>query len=123
MPQNFQHPSPHFLCVTHWAPKYTLEEASPVWIVKNDETSGQGAEEKLVFLTEQSFLFAHNAQGFVLEREMKSFWGCDSIQSHLPRAAVGLWCEPWAAERAALQPKFGHQYLKTTMDHFLSKFT
>lgn len=101
MPQNFQHPSPHFLCVTHWAPTYTLKEASPVWIVKNN------AEEKLVFLTDQSFLFAHNAKGFVLEREMKSFWVCDSVQSHLTRVCgvshltIDLWCEPWAAERAA----------------------
>lgn len=100
MPWNFQHPSPHFLWVTHWASKYTLREASPVWIVKNDGTSGQGAEEKLLFLTDQSFLFAHNAKGFLLERETKSFWVCDTVQSHLTRAAIGLQCEPWVADRA-----------------------
>lgn len=88
------------MCFTHWASKYTLREASPVWIVKSNGTSGQGAEEKLVFLTDQSFLFAHNAKSFVLEAEMKSFWVCGSVQSHLTRAAAGLWCEPWAAERA-----------------------
>lgn len=121
MPQNFQHPSPHFLRVTHWASKHTLREASPVWIAKNYGTSGQGAEEKIVFLIDLSFSFAHNAKGFGLGRGMKSFWVCDSVQSHLTRAATGLWCEP--KSRVALQPKFGHQYLKTKMDHFLAGFT
>lgn len=71
MPQNCQHPSPHFLRATHWAPEYILKEASPAQTVKNDGTSGQGADENLVFLTDRSFLFARDAKGFVLEREMK----------------------------------------------------
>lgn len=71
MPQNCQHPSLHFLSVTHWAPEHTLKEASPFKAVTNDGTSGQGAEEKPLILTSQSFLFQHDAKGFVLEREMK----------------------------------------------------
>lgn len=80
---------PHFLRITHWAPEHTLKEAGPVCIVKNDGTSGQGAEEKLVFLTGQSFPFAHGAKVFVWEREMKGPEVRDSTQSHQTRAAAG----------------------------------
>lgn len=73
----------------YWAPEYPVKEASPVQTVKSDGTSGQGAEEKLVFLTDQSFLIVRDAKGFVLERETKGSWVCGSVQSHQTRAATG----------------------------------